>query len=168
VVARGAHPAVVRYDSLTVRHRFVAVLLLLICACASSKQDPNGLQVAVGTLDVQNARPDATTTFTAAVRIGVTNPAHDEVVIDTIEISTTGVGPYNITATRRDFHEAVGAGGEKIFEVFSQVRVSGSTEVLVQNEGSVFIRAQVTYHQGSVSNRKIVVQRVNTTLMSGS
>jgi hypothetical protein len=158
------------YDARIVnRLRTFAPLVALAAGIAlanCSSGSPRGPEprITIDTLEISAAQPPRTGTVPIVVRVSVTNTTQTLLTVDRIDVSSVGVGPYDIVSTAKDFHHALQAGHFAVFPVWVQASVSTAEQFISGQESSMVMRAVVFLSSPGGASRAMVVQRVDTTV----
>lgn len=151
----------------------VSVLITSSFACSSST-DPGGKRspfeplISVQTIEVPRARPSAAREFTTVLTIAITNPTSEPVTLERIDVESVGVGPFILAQSSSTYNQVLDASQSGTYQVFARATVDRSEEVIARSEGTVIIRAAAHFRTSAGHLRKVIVQRVGTTVGTGS
>jgi hypothetical protein len=156
------------------------LVCLLAAACASAPstdtpadtggaaapaKKPAEPTVSIARLDVNSAQPRSATSVPMIVRVKVENRTEEAVVVDRIDVSSAGIGPYTISSTAQDFHHEVKVGHVSVFPVWVQAVPSTVEDTIGGQEGSMMVRASVFVTTPTRKQHRLTtVQKVETSL----
>jgi hypothetical protein len=99
------------------------------------------------------------------VRVKVENRTEEPMTVDRIDVSSAGVGPYNIASTSQNFHHEVKVGHVAVFPVWVQAEPTKLEDTIAGQEGSMMVRASVYVTTPSRTQHRVnTVQKVETSL----
>jgi hypothetical protein len=143
----------------------IAAIWLAGCSSSTHATDKRGEPaISIHTLEISAAQPRRASTIPIIVRVGVTNTSQAALTVDRIDVSSVGVGPYDIASTARDFHHVVEPGHVATFPIWVQATVSVAEQTISGQESSMMIRAVVFVSSPVGPSRSMTVQRVDTTV----
>ena len=121
--------------------------------------------IGIARLDVNSAQPRTATSVPMIVRVRVENRTEEMVTVDRIDVSSAGIGPFNISSTSQDFHHEVKVGHVSVFPVWVQAIPSTESDTIGGQEGSMMMRASVYITTPSRPQHRLsTVQKVETSL----
>lgn len=142
----------------------VISVALLALGCASSQRPPQLLQPQVeirqtgGASDVGVTR-NLTGGMPVRLQIAVMNPSSETIEIEMIEISSIGLGGFNIPTTKRPINKAVKPDG---FELVDFWTAAYADDTVSGTGGPVSIRLTVYFKSEFGKFREVYNQNINT------
>ncbi len=133
----------------------IALLIVMLAACASSTQAVRPADVAQAEVGVNLRAPlmfGSSRTAQASFDVTVNNPAKVEVRVRRIRLSSPSMMDYEILPVVRTFNDVIPPGGSKTFSVLAEA--VSSTRGLSPSE-PLNIRAEVDFEAGERRYREI-------------
>ena len=138
----------------------------LISGCASSLDEvPAGVtppRIIVGTLEVPHMEATTMALMSVIVRIQVTNTDDEPLVVERLEITSVGRGPYELGRGERRYQKELAPGTTEVFDLVVPAQAMDRAQAVGGQEGAMQIRV-IGYFNSSVGRfRMMDMQSVAT------
>ena len=106
---------------------------------------------------VPGARPNRANAFASVVEVDVINRSSERITLDSLQITSVGMGAYTIPPVRQDFHQAIPPGQFESVKVFVQVVAE---DTIGQAEEPIMVRGVAEFSSDGGGFRRTFTQRV--------
>ena len=141
----------------------IAALILLLAGCAGGVASLIEPEFNVRVVRVPGARPQRANAFSSIVEVDVVNRSSEALTLESLQITSVGVGSYTIPAVTQRFNKIIPPNQFELFKVWVQVVAE---ETIGQAEEPIFVRGMAEFRTESGSFRRTFTQRVNPSTIS--
>lgn len=137
--------------------------VVVVSGCSSAPAAPAAAtrpQITIRALEVPFAQPVSVERFSVLVEFEIGNPSREPLTLHRIDLSSVGIGPYNVATTSQDFAIVIPPGQSAEAKVWAQ---ASAGEALGGQEGAVMLRGVAYFESAGGRIREAFARRIMTT-----